>query len=52
MVTIESFSEYEVWRQIALLESGGTVENETRSFDAVTKTTATMRDKEVKTDYR
>jgi len=39
--------EYEVARQIRLLEAGDTVINETRSFDALKKETAAMRDKEV-----
>ena len=44
--------EYEIGRQIGVLETGGVVENETMSFDAVTKETLTMRDKEKKQDYR
>ena len=44
--------EYEVERQILVLESGGTIENETRSFDVTSKQTVPMRDKEVKQDYR
>jgi aspartyl-tRNA(Asn)/glutamyl-tRNA(Gln) amidotransferase subunit B len=39
--------EFEVARQIDVLESGGTVVNETRSYDALTKETVPMRDKEV-----
>ena len=39
-------------RQIAVLESGGEVENETRSFDAISRRTLMMRDKEAKQDYR
>ena len=31
------FSDYEIQRQIDILESGGEVENETRSFDAESK---------------
>ncbi len=34
------------------MESGGLVENETRGYDASTKETTPMRDKEVKQDYR
>ena len=44
--------EHEVARQIQVLESGGQVENETRSFDYNTKVTVPMRDKEAKLDYR
>ena len=44
--------EHEVMRQIHLIESGGIVENETRSFDVVQKETVAMRDKEAKQDYR
>ena len=39
-------------RQIALLECGGEVENETRSFDVFSRRTVMMRDKEAKQDYR
>ena len=42
----------QVRRQIALLEGGGEVENETRSFDVFSRRTVTMRDKEAKQDYR
>jgi len=44
--------EYEVARQIAVLEGGGIIENETRSFDVLSRRTMTMRDKEAKQDYR
>ena len=44
--------EHEVERQIIVLESGGVIENETRSFDVTHKQTVPMRDKEVKQDYR
>ena len=44
--------EYEVDRQIAVLEGGGVIENETRSFNFATKATLSMRDKEAKQDYR
>lgn len=43
--------EYEIDRQIKELESGGTVTNETRSFDVDRKMTLPMRDKEVKQVY-
>jgi aspartyl-tRNA(Asn)/glutamyl-tRNA(Gln) amidotransferase subunit B len=44
--------EHEIERQIGVLENGGTLVQETRSFDAVTGTTATMRTKESADDYR
>jgi aspartyl-tRNA(Asn)/glutamyl-tRNA(Gln) amidotransferase subunit B len=44
--------EYEVARQVIVLEQGGVVENETRSFDFGLNKTITMRDKEAKQDYR
>ena len=44
--------EYEVGRQVEVLEGGGTVENETRGYDPAARETTQMRDKEVKQDYR
>ena len=44
--------EYEVSRQISVLESGGEVSNETLGFDAQQKVTLQMRDKEEWRDYR
>jgi aspartyl-tRNA(Asn)/glutamyl-tRNA(Gln) amidotransferase subunit B len=44
--------EFEVERQISVLEAGGVVENETRNFDVDAKATVPMRDKESKQDYR
>ncbi|XP_017316574.1 glutamyl-tRNA(Gln) amidotransferase subunit B, mitochondrial [Ictalurus punctatus] len=44
--------DYEIQRQIEVLESGGTVLNETRAFDSKTGTTVSMRDKEGLQDYR
>ncbi|XP_023339754.1 uncharacterized protein LOC111709998 [Eurytemora carolleeae] len=44
--------EYEVWRQINLIEDGEIVENETRGFDFAARSTHSMRDKERKQDYR
>jgi aspartyl-tRNA(Asn)/glutamyl-tRNA(Gln) amidotransferase subunit B len=44
--------DYEVNRQITLLESGGTIDQETRLFDASTCTTRSMRSKEDAPDYR
>ncbi|MBX2892603.1 MAG: Asp-tRNA(Asn)/Glu-tRNA(Gln) amidotransferase subunit GatB [Saprospiraceae bacterium] len=44
--------EFEVKRQIGILESGGKVEQETRGFDAATGTTYSLREKEEAHDYR
>jgi aspartyl-tRNA(Asn)/glutamyl-tRNA(Gln) amidotransferase subunit B len=44
--------EYEARRQIALIEDGGTVEQETRLFDATKGETRSMRNKEEAPDYR
>lgn len=44
--------DYEVKRQMDLVERGGKVQNETRMWDAVSKRTVIMRDKEVLQDYR
>ena len=44
--------EYEARRQIEILESGGTIDQETRLFDANTGETRTMRSKEDAHDYR
>ncbi|KAL8608436.1 hypothetical protein ACOMHN_002669 [Nucella lapillus] len=44
--------DYEILRQIDILENGGQVENETRGFDAETSETVQMRDKEKLLDYR
>ncbi len=44
--------EYEIERMIRLVESGGTVKQQTRSFDAATDTTFAIRDKEEANDYR
>ena len=44
--------EYEANRQVDVLESGGTVDQETRLFDPNTGTTRTMRSKEDAHDYR
>jgi aspartyl-tRNA(Asn)/glutamyl-tRNA(Gln) amidotransferase subunit B len=44
--------EHEVARQVALVESGGKVVQETRLFDADRGETATMRSKEEAHDYR
>jgi aspartyl-tRNA(Asn)/glutamyl-tRNA(Gln) amidotransferase subunit B len=44
--------EYEARRQIEILEGGGTIDQETRLFDANTGVTRTMRSKEDAHDYR
>jgi aspartyl-tRNA(Asn)/glutamyl-tRNA(Gln) amidotransferase subunit B len=44
--------EFEIERQTNILESGGEIEQETRSFDAATGLTRTMRSKEEAHDYR
>lgn len=44
--------EYEAKRQIDVLESAGTVEMETRGFDAVSGKTNSQRSKEMAHDYR
>ena len=44
--------QYEIARQVALVESGGTVVQETRLFNTATGTTAGMRGKEDSHDYR
>ncbi len=44
--------EYEARRQIAILEDGGTVDQETRLFDPVKGETRSMRSKEEAHDYR
>ncbi|MFN7709769.1 MAG: Asp-tRNA(Asn)/Glu-tRNA(Gln) amidotransferase subunit GatB [Holosporales bacterium] len=43
---------YEIQRQLEILEDGGTIDQETRLFDASTGTTRTMRSKEDAHDYR
>ena len=44
--------EYEIGRMIVLVESGGKVQQQTRSFDAASDTTFAIRDKEEANDYR
>jgi aspartyl-tRNA(Asn)/glutamyl-tRNA(Gln) amidotransferase subunit B len=44
--------EYEAERQIKILETGGTIEQQTRGFDPATGTTYTQREKENAHDYR
>jgi aspartyl-tRNA(Asn)/glutamyl-tRNA(Gln) amidotransferase subunit B len=49
---VERAINFEVERQIALLESGGKVLQETRLFDSVKNETRSMRSKEEANDYR
>ncbi|WP_022949812.1 Asp-tRNA(Asn)/Glu-tRNA(Gln) amidotransferase subunit GatB [Methylohalobius crimeensis] len=49
---VERAISYEIERQIELLESGGTVVQETRLYDAVKDETRSMRAKEEANDYR
>src|SRR5579863_6946567 len=44
--------DYEIARQVALIEAGGRVEQETRLYDAATGETIGMRSKESAHDYR
>jgi len=49
---VEKAINYEVERQIAILESGGTVVQETRLYDSQKNETRSMRSKEEANDYR
>ncbi len=49
---VERAIEYEIKRQIDLVESGGAVIQETRLWNSVTNTTESMRSKEEAHDYR
>jgi aspartyl-tRNA(Asn)/glutamyl-tRNA(Gln) amidotransferase subunit B len=49
---IEQAIEFEIERQIDVIESGGTVVQETRLYDPVKGETRTMRSKEEANDYR
>uniref|UniRef100_UPI0037E967A6 glutamyl-tRNA(Gln) amidotransferase subunit B, mitochondrial n=1 Tax=Semicossyphus pulcher TaxID=241346 RepID=UPI0037E967A6 len=44
--------DYEIQRQIGVLQRGGTVQNETRAYDSKSGETIPMRDKEGLQDYR
>jgi aspartyl-tRNA(Asn)/glutamyl-tRNA(Gln) amidotransferase subunit B len=44
--------EHEIIRQIDIIEAGGTVDQDTRSFEASTGTTFSLRSKEAANDYR
>lgn len=52
MRNVQRAIEHEVKRHIDIIESGGVVKQETRSFDATTGTTSFMRSKEDENDYR
>ena len=49
---VEQAIEYEIERQIDVLEGGGTIERETRLYDADRDETRSMRSKEFSEDYR
>jgi aspartyl-tRNA(Asn)/glutamyl-tRNA(Gln) amidotransferase subunit B len=49
---IQAAIEYEARRQIAILEDGGSVDQETRLYDAAKNETRSMRSKEEAHDYR
>jgi aspartyl-tRNA(Asn)/glutamyl-tRNA(Gln) amidotransferase subunit B len=49
---VEKAIEYEILRQIEEIESGGTVLQETRLWDAANRVTRSMRSKEFAHDYR
>ena len=49
---VEKAINYEIKRQIKVLESGGKVEQETRLYDAIKDETRSMRTKEFANDYR
>jgi aspartyl-tRNA(Asn)/glutamyl-tRNA(Gln) amidotransferase subunit B len=49
---VEKAIEYEIFRQISVLEAGGTIHQETRNWDAAGKVTRSMRSKEFAHDYR
>jgi aspartyl-tRNA(Asn)/glutamyl-tRNA(Gln) amidotransferase subunit B len=49
---IQNAIQYEISRQISLIQSGGHVVNETRMYDMKLRQTFPMRDKEVVQDYR
>lgn len=49
---VQKALQYEIERQIEVLDDGGRIVQETRLFDPVTGTTASMRSKEQAHDYR
>jgi aspartyl-tRNA(Asn)/glutamyl-tRNA(Gln) amidotransferase subunit B len=52
MRNVQRAIEYEMRRQIEIIEAGGTIDQQTRNFDANTGTTSTLRSKEDAQDYR
>ena len=50
--SVKTAIDYEITRQIKLLEENKNIEEETRKFDAKTSSTVLMRKKEVGNDYR
>ncbi|GAA4847480.1 Asp-tRNA(Asn)/Glu-tRNA(Gln) amidotransferase subunit GatB [Algivirga pacifica] len=52
MRNVQRAIEHEMERQIEILENGGTIDSETRTFNAVDGSTAGMRSKESLNDYR
>ena len=49
---VQKAIEFEIIRQIDVLESGGSLSQETRGFDALHNSTIAMRSKEAANDYR
>lgn len=49
---VQKAIEYEIKRQIEVLEDGGSLSQETRGFDALNGSTISMRSKEAANDYR
>jgi len=49
---VQKAIEFEITRQIEVLEDGGSLSMETRGFDALKGTTISMRSKEAANDYR
>lgn len=49
---LELAIDYEIERQIGILEAGGTIERDTRKYHADQNETRTMRSKELSNDYR
>ena len=49
---VQKAIEFEIVRQIETLETGGTLSQETRGFDALNGSTIAMRSKEAANDYR
>lgn len=52
MRNVQRAIEFEIDRQIEVLENGGSLRMETRNYDALSNTTSAMRSKEAANDYR